>query len=137
MASKRKKRRKIKRIVPPQRDTIKPQIIARRSSRLRRPAYKLNLMETIDRREYFPSISTKERLTDGRPVTYKIHSGKGNARPRARIARNIAYTNPKRTAVCVRRNARRQSLFAIKKIGRGRGSFTKPRKRNETSNIRC
>lgn len=61
-------------------------------------------------------------------------SRRPGARPAARPGYKYpAYSMPSKVAVCVRRNDRREVLFAKKKMGRGGGR----RRRNEQSKIRC
>ena len=51
---------------------------------------------------------------------------------------HLGFLQPQRTLVCIRRKARRRVLFALQKVGRGRGA-QRPRRARWTSKsyIRC
>lgn len=87
-----------------------------------------------DRRTWHP---------DGRFRVEKTISGgyagtriaKPNTRKRS-LPGNIEYENPNRVMVCKRRRVRREVLFTLRKIGKGKGG-PKKRRLSVTSQIKC
>lgn len=79
-----------------------------------------------DRRSYHP-------LDQFRPVMNTIGGRAGPvtvAKPlknksRAMLAHGLAFSAPKNTLICVRRNQRKEVLHALKKTGRGKGGGRK------------
>jgi len=86
-----------------------------------------------DLRVYKPATDRLPRLSDGRRVSFTLDK-------RVKVKRgpltNIRFTNPDLTPICHRRKKRRESLFALRKAGKGR-SIRTPKKRNAYSDVRC
>lgn len=55
---------------------------------------------------------------------------------RSQTKASLALSNPERVVACVRRQRRKEVLFAERKAGRS-GRALRRRRRNETSNYRC
>lgn len=89
-----------------------------------------------DRRTFdFDQVSRPARLFTGSTATTTATAvPKKTEGARSRVPYQIAFTAPKQTLVCVRRQRRKEVLFAKKKGGK-RGQ-KKPR-RSAYSNVRC
>lgn len=61
---------------------------------------------------------------------------KQNSKLPERYDWRIRFANPKKTLVCIRRKARREALFSLHRIGKGK-SVKKIRKFTEESKISC
>lgn len=90
-------------------------------------------VEVEDRRRSHPlGLYRPARMVTGHPV--------GPLRPGRQIRRpdflpaHVAFEVPKRTMICVRRQERREVLFAKMRTGGGAG---KPRRRNRWSEVSC
>lgn len=90
------------------------------------------LKEIEDQRRRSFRIARQAYLTDGRPATYTINKWRGESFKRTRIR----FKEPMRTIICKRRKKRRRILFAINRVGHGRGGNRKP-KWNWRSHIQC
>lgn len=93
-----------------------------------------------DRRAFHPvgrRVRPVQSLTgDARrlvPVAGKVR--KVGKRVGARIPRQVGFALPRQVPICVRRQERREVLFALRRTGRGAKSFR--RRRNWHSEVRC
>lgn len=82
---------------------------------------------------FFKPYEVNYDLTE-RPSEYTDRRGK--RKQMDRYTQRIGFYDPKNAVVCRRRRDRKRSLFAKRKIGKGR-KVTKYRKRNENSKLRC
>jgi len=95
------------------------------------------LRDIEDRREFdFDSepefMTTEASVADVQEVVAPIRKGVVNS---THLDRGVmAFRNPEKVAVCVRRHERKEVLHALRRVGRGSG---RRRRRNEASNIRC
>lgn len=92
-----------------------------------------------DRRRWTPYPTAKVLLNDGTPVSYEVYRNRDPRRDRRQpLPYRIQFNDPRRVMICRRRRARRAVLFAMDKLGRGRGGPGRARKRlNEFSKIKC
>ncbi len=127
--SRRSRRRRINRMIVPQREALR--FTTRR--RVLRPvklfAAPLRLYE--DRRVFHPRGRQRAAFSEPRLAARVVVSP---VRSR-RLPAALSFTDPRRVVVCVRRRIRRQVLFA-NGTGGARGRKRQPR-RNEFSSIRC
>lgn len=115
----------------PQRDTF--DISRRRRLRpfLRKERrYKLN--EAIDRRHWIPD-DTITKTVYGTAVELDEEPARKRADDRYS---KISFVNPRAVVVCERRKRRRETLFAFKRIGKGKG-VSRRRRRTIDSDVRC
>ena len=101
-----------------------------------RPRIDLRVIE--DRRTYHPEkvmrpVATFSRR-DQRRIVEKARDVRKYADPRFIAPLNLGFAVPEKVAVCVRRNQRREVIFANRKAGAGSRST---RRRNEQSEISC
>lgn len=98
------------------------------------------LSEIEDRRTYHPDgprrparsfLRSRHRLTD---LNKKAPRSRANRTALSNVSGRLAFQGPENVLVCVRRNMRRQVMFAKKKTGR-RGQ--RPPRRNWFSSISC
>lgn len=104
------------------------------------------LLAFEDRRQYHPAGPARPALMSWasdlvantvRNTAYDISGKRYYDRAKTYAAAGLAFRDPKRVAICVRRKIRREVLFALsphRRIGSGRG---KHRRRNWASSIRC
>ena len=91
-----------------------------------------------DRRRYLPSLAPLALYDDGRPVSYGLRDRTVRGRPYRSLAYvRLGFVNPLRVRVCQRRKERRETLFRMQKIGRGKGAGRKRRRITAESSIRC
>lgn len=89
----------------------------------------------MDRRRFIPVQIAYDDL--GNQVEYELKEPqKRSKKKRDSTKWRIGPKNPLRTMICKRRSRRRRTLFAIKRIGKGR-SGPKKRKMNPFSFMRC
>lgn len=98
------------------------------------------LHEIEDRRTYHPDGPTRPARSYDKPVhrlTVPVHPKNVNKRSTASAAlpRTVQFEAPKRVLVCIRRQKRKEVLFALKKTGKG----ARARKHRQSfySSIRC
>ena len=139
MAKKRSRRPRRKERKVPQRDSS---LISKRQRALLRSRFiirdEIRKRPPIpnDRRYYVPHFDDHAKYDDGRRVTY------GQVTPRlskvgpGRLTDRIGFRNPFKVSICRRRRARRESLFARKIIGKGKG-VGKIRRMTRFSSVRC
>lgn len=89
------------------------------------------LSEYDDRRRFHPlgdrrPIRSFDRFVSPRRVV--------SPNPRVRVPTAVAFANPRKVFLCVRRKIRREVMFA--KGGAGSRKMRRP-KRNQHSNVRC
>jgi len=93
-----------------------------------------------DRRRFKPKHDDHPRLRDGRRVSYQLSDPLGINKLKGRLkyttAAKLGFRDPLKTLICVRRAARRLTLFRYRKIGSGI-AVRKRRIRNKYSNIKC
>jgi len=87
---------------------------------------------TDDRRFYLPLVADRALLTDGRPSKIIVKPTGGHLQTKE----PLRFEDPRRTIVCIRRKQRRKSLFALSKVGKGKGG-PKHRKLTRDSKVRC
>lgn len=89
-----------------------------------------------DRRTYHPlGVFRPARVIGGHPVQPLVPSKPAKQRSRAFLAHGLAFPNPKRVLICVRRKSRREVLFA-KNLHR-RGAGARKRRRTYYSEVKC
>lgn len=84
---------------------------------------------------YFPTL----RSISGAPARTVVASTparRGSVRSSRFLTPTITFHAPQSVAVCVRRHRRRESLFALQRVGSGVSIKTRPR-RNWSSSISC
>ncbi len=82
-----------------------------------------------DRRLFSPGPTLPSRL-DGSPARLIVKPTKSKKLPY-----QIAFAKPRGVTLCVRRTRRRETLFALKRTGKG--SRAPRRHRNEWSTLKC
>lgn len=85
--------------------------------------------------QYFPTL----RTTSGAPARTVVASTHARRTSRAsswRLPAVVAFRAPASVLTCVRRSRRRETLFAMRRVGAGKSIYTKPR-RNWSSSISC
>jgi len=82
-----------------------------------------------DRRVHTPGPKTIRR-TDDTPARLQVKSTRFK-----NIPYKLAFQKPKGVTLCVRRQRRRETLFALKRTGKG--SRAPHRRRNEWSSVKC
>lgn len=96
-----------------------------------------------------PDLIEDRRTFDPFPLSRPIRKIRGTAKlvhraspvtaarraVRSRVPTHIAFADPRRVAVCIRRKIRKQVLFAIR--GTGKGARSKRRRQTSTSQIGC
>lgn len=123
-------------IEAPLRLPISPLLPSPREDIRRDPFAELRDIE--DRREFdFDSepgfMTTEASIAEVQEVPSPIRKGVIN--DSTRLDRGVmAFRDPHKVAVCVRRHERREVLHALRRVGRGSG---KKRRRNEASDIKC
>ena len=142
MAKKRKKRA-IKKT--PQRDITKPKpyhlkqkALLRETVKNRNKITKSHLKQIEDLRIFdFKPAGYHDPLTlAGIPAVIKLSAPKKPTKQKDRTKDRLQFENPLKTIVCIRRKWRRKTLFKLRKIGKGTGSFKK-RIMSPTSYIKC
>ena len=141
MAKKRKKRA-IKKT--PQRDITKPNYHIKKKSLLRETVKNRNkitighLKKIEDLRIFdFKPAGYHDPLTlAGIPAVIKLSAPKKPTKQKDRTKDRLQFQNPLKTIVCIKRRIRRETLFKLRKIGKGTGSF-KRRIMSPTSYIKC
>lgn len=107
-----------------------------RKRRLRRysfeSAFKIQPIE--DRRYYTPQEPGYRTIT-GAPARV-VPQVQPKISQRRYAPERLKFKDPRRAMVCVRRSSRRESLFALNKIGKGKAG-PKRRKITESSKISC
>lgn len=92
-------------------------------------------LQQSDLRHWRPETDQSLRLLSGRRVSYhQVPARKPFSKPK--LTDRIGFTDPYNTPVCIRRKKRRETLFKLRKIGKGK-SGPKKRRMSRTSNIRC
>lgn len=91
-----------------------------------------------DLRRWAPATANKLTHADGTQIVRLVSTirNPGNLLRNVLPLDKISFQDPIRTMVCKRRKARRESLFSLKKIGKGKG-VSKIRRMNPLSKIRC
>lgn len=89
-----------------------------------------------DRRRYDPAGPLRPAYSFGRDARRIIakSSPVGSPRNDTNISARVGFAVPKRVAVCVRRQQRKEVLHAFKRAG---GGVSRKRRRNEWSNVDC
>lgn len=132
---KRKKRIQRRKQYFPQRKSVLDSRIRR--DNLRRQS--LMLRQVQDRRYYEPNWIDGLKDVSGRPVQYSATTHvKGTNREIRLGLSQVGFRSPESVITCKRRNQRRRALFAIRKIGKGKGARRfKRRVYTEHSKIVC
>ncbi len=109
-------------------------VVVRKISKGKGYALRPDLREVEDMRTWHPQRDdrTFKRL-DGTEATYVTQTEDKN---KFRKIGQTYFSDPRKVTICKRRKERRESLFAGRKVGKGKGS-TKKRRRTYKSNIRC
>lgn len=103
---------------------------------LTRPQRYVNYITNTDDKRKF-DFGKKEALRiDGRKAEYILSDPPRIKKRYDRTKASIAFKDPNRIFICKRRKARREVLFSLRKIGKGKGS-SKIRKMTEHSKIKC
>lgn len=107
--------------------------IIRPGAQAHRHLVKTKHMEVDDRRRHHPlGFFRPAKQLSGHPVKpNKV----GNSRRTSTLPHTIKFAAPKSTLICVRREQRKQVLFAKKKTKKGAGS--RKRFRNWFSSVSC
>lgn len=111
-------------------------IISRRD-RLISPLFKRKkekVILTSDKRRFHPNVYKSSVLIDGSEADIGIRSSDEVINRQTRAP--LAFFNPEKVEVCVRRKRRRETLFAKKKVGRGKRVQDRRRWREE-SRVKC
>lgn len=97
---------------------------------------KIRLTEIEDRRKT-KTVHLDARTVSGRRAKISIKRYKKNKwLPGRQTKARIAFEDPKKTIICIRRRKRRQALFSLGKVGKGKKIRTRKRY-NEFSEIKC
>lgn len=115
-----------------------------RSDLLRSPLYpKIYQRRAIKRqklqedlRVWRPRIDRDARRLDGKKVSYTLRDPKRKPYLSAGINARIGFKDPIKVETCIKRKRRRETLFKLRKIGKGKG-VSKKRTFNRFSNVRC
>lgn len=95
----------------------------------------LDLVE--DHRLFSPEVTSLPKLFTGSTASIGVDvEPKKGTRRKNRVPYQIAFTAPRETIQCVRRQRRKEVLHAHKKTGKGKGRQRKPRW-SRWSNIKC
>lgn len=128
----KKKRKKSKKTS--QRDLDK---ITKRELLRRDKYYKKDLTEIMDNRRIIMYSQGYPKDIDGRDSKIINQDMEVNKNENFKGVPNQRFSNPNRSIVCRRREDRRRSLFALRKIGRGKGAGRKRRVMTRYSSISC
>lgn len=99
------------------------------------------LRDIEDRRTYHPDGPSRAARSYDRPthtLVLPVHPKNVNkraGRASSALPKTVQFQAPKRVLVCIRRNARKQVLFALNKTGKGARS--RKHRKSEYSSIRC
>lgn len=126
----RKRPRKRKKLNPQRHTTA----ITKRKPLLRIPRIEYSPIE--DHRRHTPKRARLYYDIKGKEVDYALKDAKGTYPGASQTKATVSFADPRSTIVCRRRSERRKSLFALKKVGKGRRTFKKRKMRPE-SKIRC
>lgn len=97
-------------------------------------AYQLNLVEDYRRLDAEPTRLPK--LFSGVTASVDVDSTPRTGARKNRVPTQIAFTAPRETIQCVRRQRRKEVMFAKNKAGKGKGRQRRPR-RSRWSDIKC
>lgn len=89
-----------------------------------------------DTRRWNPPLDDLPRKINGQRVNFTITNSNNKKKHQPSLTQKVTFKDAKKVMVCVRRKARRVSLFASKKIGSGK-RVTSKRRYNENSKIKC
>ncbi|AXL15474.1 hypothetical protein [Microviridae sp.] len=92
---------------------------------------------TEDLRYFRPPIDRDYRLKDGRKVSYSLTAPKRKSKLKDPTLHRIGFSDPLNTQVCIKRKRRRETLFKLRKIGKGKSGSRKPKRLTDRSSIRC
>lgn len=94
-------------------------VISKTRGGLYRPHFfRRDLREVEDHRRWRPHVQEYLRIIDGRPVGYALDKAKFNAYKGLGFTK-LAFKEPFRTIICIRRKQRRIAMFARGQIGKG------------------
>lgn len=88
-----------------------------------------------DLREWRPKLQDLRKL-DGTPVEYRLSRYRKKPYRRLGLEAKLAFDEPLKVNVCVKRKRRRETLFKLRRIGKGKG-VSKKRIMKPESKVRC
>jgi len=104
-----------------------------------------SLLEVEDNRQFHPEQALRPALTFEGTVSHVVDAGtqkrsvsgtRSTLRFHDSASGSLAFREADRTVVCVRRQQRKEVMFAMRKAGRG-GRFNRRRRRSFQSEIKC
>ena len=91
----------------------------------------------LDDKRYHDPTRSDRKYIDGNYVEYEFNRKREISRGTPLNQTRVAFKYPEKVIVCKRRKERRESLFALNRIGKGKGRKFKKRKITEDSKISC
>lgn len=101
----------------------------------KRNRFKESLLLSEDNRRFKPKLMPLT-LIDGRGVSYELRDRDEKHRSRRQTKAALAFVDPERVNVCIRRKRRREALFARNRAGRGK-KVSERRIWKEDSYVKC